>query len=188
MKNYFLIISFFVFNILHAQEIRLYQEKDHTILCNMIANNEELLVPGNDFDTRIAETVKFLGSNNYTTQVYIKNDELVGFITYTKEGYVAPFIDMKNYDSKKPTSILHGAIQLLAVQEKYYRQGIGKALVKVALEDMKCKKVEAVILQTKVKNSAARSLYEKFGFELMFPVAPTVSDCFYRLLFLGNSQ
>lgn len=178
-----LIASFSFVPNLHAHEIRLYQKNDHEVLRAMIAKNEELLVPGNDHNARVLQTEKYITSDKYITQVCVKNGEPVGFITYTKDGYEAPLIDMHNFDPQAPMhSVLHGAIQLFSVQEKYYRQGIGKALIEAALEDMKLKKIRAIIVQTKVGNIAARSLYEKCGFVLMFPIAPGIDDCFYRLV------
>lgn len=166
-----LIFSFFYLINIYAHEIRLYKDTDQATLRAVLMKNEDLLLPGPDFNTRVAETEKYFKSNNYITKVCIKDGKPVGFITYVKDGYLAPGFN-----------ILYGCIQLLAVVEKYYRQGIGKALVEVALEDMKHKKIQEVIVMTKVKNIASRALYEKLGFQILFPIAPFAEDCFYRFL------
>lgn len=183
LRLVFLTACLIVLNASYGNEIRLYQESDHAALRAMLANNEELLVPGNDVSVQVAETEKFFNSKNYTTKVYVKNDKPVGFITYSKEGVMAPFIeDMKSYNPNKVESVPQGVVQLFNVLEEHRCQGIGTSLLTHALEDMKSKKIKVVIVQTKVANVSARSLYEKAGFALMFPVAPFVSDCFYRLV------
>jgi len=185
MENHFfisaLIASCFVLTNLHANEIRLYQESDHATLRGMLADNEDLLVLGDDFNIRVSETERYLDSANYTTQVYIKNNEPVAFITYTKNAFKAQLVD-SNDPTKIRDAVPHGAIQLLSVQKKYHRQGIGTALLETAVKDMKSKKVETIFLQTKVANTASCSLYEKNGFKLMFTIVPGIHDCFYRLL------
>ena len=51
--------SLFILINLQANEIRLYQESDHKVLSAMLASNEELLVLGNDFTTRVSETARY---------------------------------------------------------------------------------------------------------------------------------
>ncbi len=190
MNNYlritFLTSCLAILGTSNGHEIRLYKESDHAVLRDMLANNKELLLPGNDVSIQVAKTEKYLNSKNYTTKVCVKNNKPVGFITYVKEGVVVPFFDMndmKNFDPNK--TVLNGAIQLFNVLEEHRCQGIGTALLTNALEDMKSKKIKVVIVQTKVGNAASRSLYEKAGFTLLVPIGPHVSpllDCIYRLV------
>ena len=186
MKNKFFVVTliscFFIASVLNANGVRLYEDRDHATLCSLLKSHpEDLLVqnePGvnRSQNERFAQTEKYLTSKKYITQVYSKNDETVGFITYTKEIFKAPFFDAQ---SKQVTQVFMGNVALLAVQDAHRRQGIGKELLEVAMADMKNKNVEMVMLTTKVTNTASRSLYEKFGFKLLFGVVPGVPDCIY---------
>ena len=177
MKKYILtlllFVSFFAFKNIDANVIRLYQEGDHAILRAMMAGNEDLLLPGADLESRILATVKFFGSKNYTTKVYVNDEKPIGFITYQKE--------LSGNRVFRWILGSPGCIQLFNVHEGHRRQGIGVALINDALVDMKSKGFDAIILQTKVANIPARAFYEKHGFILSFPVAPGATDCLYKL-------
>lgn len=178
MKNLFLVLGLLgtavAFKDIQAEGIRLYQEDDFAILSAMVASNEDLLVPeGDNLEDRVLKTLKFFGSKNYITKVFVKDDKLVGFITYQKE---VPSLNwLLKWFIGSP-----GVIQLLNVHEEYRRQGIGAALLHDALEYMKTHRFDTVLLQTKVANASARVLYEKNGFVLLFPIALGESDCWYK--------
>ena len=58
-----------------------------------------------------------------------------------------------------------GYIGMLAVQSKYRRKGIGKALVRQVLKRMKDMNCTSVTLETEVSNVSAQRLYQNsFGF------------------------
>lgn len=179
-----LLAGFFVLSTLYSMDIRLYQDTDLPFARALITSYpEDLLVPGNNLQTRLSETERYLVSKNYITQVCTINNEPAGFIVYSKEGVSTPFIEnAMNYDWTKPMEmVLQGVVQILAVQSKYHRKGIGKALLIKALDEMKSKNINAVLVQTKGNNTASRALYEKFGFKLMFPVpSGCTGDILYR--------
>ena len=59
---FLLIISYFGFNNIVADGIRLYQENDRACLKNaMLAGNKELLLPGDNLEEQVAKTTKFFG-------------------------------------------------------------------------------------------------------------------------------
>ena len=60
--------------------------------------------------------------------------------------------------------VLRGYIAMLAVKQEFRRGGIGRCLVKQAIEAMKAHGVEEIVLETEVTNAAALKLYEGFGF------------------------
>lgn len=169
------LVSFSAFKPMKANPIRLFQEEDEPTLRAMVAGNEELLLPGNTLAERVLATAKFFGSKNYTTKVYVHDEKPVGFITYQKE-VTTPWLLKWLLGSP-------GFIQIFNVDQEHRRHGIGAALMKVALEDMKSKGFDSVMLQTKVANSPARAFYEKHDFKLLFPVAPGMTDCFYKLTY-----
>mmetsp|Transcript_11018 Transcript_11018/g.21598 ORF Transcript_11018/g.21598 Transcript_11018/m.21598 type:complete len:100 (+) Transcript_11018:2530-2829(+) len=57
-----------------------------------------------------------------------------------------------------------GYIAMLDVKQAYRGRGIGKELVKRAIEKMKEEDVEEVVLETEVTNTAALRLYQSLGF------------------------
>ncbi|EPZ32556.1 putative acyltransfersase [Rozella allomycis CSF55] len=59
---------------------------------------------------------------------------------------------------------LRGYIGMVAVDEKYRKQGIGTKLVTRAVEMMKMKGAKEVVLETEADNLAAISFYERLGF------------------------
>ena len=65
-----------------------------------------------------------------------------------------------------------GEIYILAVAPRYQRQGIGKALMTYACDQIKQKGMEMVMVETggDLGHAPARKTYENFGFE-QWPVA-----------------
>ncbi len=174
MNKSFLTVSFLVqlvtFNAISADGIRLFQESDRPSLNTMLQNNPDLLLPGNSLKKEVASNARFFGNKNYTTQVFVKKDEIAGFITYQKA--------MPHWLAKLVVGAL-GSIQLLGVHENYRKQGIAHTLVTHALEDMTKIGFDTVMLQAKVANPVARHVYEKNGFKLTHPVQWGDTDCTY---------
>ncbi|KAH7722416.1 GNAT domain containing protein [Aphelenchoides avenae] len=57
-----------------------------------------------------------------------------------------------------------GYIAMLAVEERVRRMGIGSRLVRTAIECMKSRGCDEVVLETEVTNQKALNLYNKLGF------------------------
>lgn len=58
-----------------------------------------------------------------------------------------------------------GDITNVAVCEKYRRRGIGGMLINAVINSAEEKGLSALTLEVRKSNTAARSLYEKYGFE-----------------------
>jgi ribosomal protein S18 acetylase RimI-like enzyme len=70
-----------------------------------------------------------------------------------------------NHSTETMAKVPTGYIGMLAVQSKYRRKGIGKALVRQVLQRMKDMGCTSVTLETEVKNGTAQRLYQDcFGF------------------------
>lgn len=57
-----------------------------------------------------------------------------------------------------------GYIAMLAVEEAFRGQGIATRLVCMAVESMKARSADEVVLETEVTNAASLRLYESLGF------------------------
>lgn len=174
MNKYFLSLTstfFCIFTAILGDEIRIYKDSDYPYLKEMICNNPELLLPGNDHQQQVEATAKFFGSKNYTTLVDVIDEKPVGFITYQKA--------LSTWWLIRWITRSGGAFQLLSVEKEYQRRGIGNKLIQAAIADMKTQGFQSITLQTKTANTAARALYEKNGFTLAMG-APGMDDCFYK--------
>jgi ribosomal protein S18 acetylase RimI-like enzyme len=184
-RNIHLFIVVFVTCMLNADNIVLYQDNHRVSLLSILKRYpEDLCIMGAGKSSQPEETASLLNSDKCVTKVYINEDEPVGFVNYTKEVYLAPFIENPfSFNQSKPIqSKRHGVIHLLGVSEENQRQGIGRTLVLEALKAMEDKGVEVVFVATAANNTAARSLYEKCGFSLHMPVSPGAPAAVYRLI------
>jgi ribosomal protein S18 acetylase RimI-like enzyme len=59
-----------------------------------------------------------------------------------------------------------GFIEILAVDQRYRRQGIGKKLINLIMQRLKQKGVKEVLLHTRKKNRAANSFHKKWDLGL----------------------
>ncbi|KAJ2160183.1 hypothetical protein GGF46_002445 [Coemansia sp. RSA 552] len=69
-----------------------------------------------------------------------------------------------NYFPLEKPALLRGYIGMVAVGKPWRGQGIGQALVRKALESMREKGAEEVVLEAETDNLGALMLYEKLGF------------------------
>ena len=100
--------------------------------------------------TNIIEmTNKFV--KNADVFIMYENNEIVGMVV----GYISNSFCDKGY------------ISVLAVQEKYRKQGIATSLLKRFLLKSKKANLVAVHLYTSIKNKSAIRLYESLGFSIV---------------------
>lgn len=84
----------------------------------------------------------------YDSFVVVLNDNLVGYI-----------ISKITYPE---THILN-----LTVKKNFRKNGIGKALVELIISDARLRNSENIILEVRVNNTDAQSLYKKLNFEVI---------------------
>ncbi|MDR2558357.1 MAG: GNAT family N-acetyltransferase [Oscillospiraceae bacterium] len=99
------------------------------------------------YDSR-EEVTKFLAKNPETCFIAEENGELIGTVLAGNDGRTA-------------------LIYRLAVDEKYRIRGIGRALVKKAVEALKREGMEAVTLFCLKDNESGNAFWEKIGFTEM---------------------
>lgn len=92
---------------------------------------------------------EFLDEENTIAYKYRKNDVLVGYIS----GQTV--LDECNVNN-------------VVVDENYRRQGIASELLTAFINECRNRKVNFVFLEVATTNEAAKSLYQKFGFEPLF--------------------
>ena len=90
--------------------------------------------------------------------------DFVYFLTRPGVGFTVAVMDERLVGYVIATGgVSHGTVQSIAVSPEYRRGGIGKALMKSALEHLS--KYERVYLLVERNNVAAISLYHKFSFK-----------------------
>lgn len=92
---------------------------------------------------------EFLDEENTIAYKYCKGDVLVGYIS----GQTV--LDECNVNN-------------VVVDENYRRQGIASELLTAFINECRNRKVNFVFLEVATTNEAAKSLYQKFGFEPLF--------------------
>ena len=164
-KSIFYLLFIFLLNSVKSDEIRLYKNTDYSILAHMLSSNPDLWVIDSNLETQLQKSLNYFSNTEYVTYVFVKNHEIAGFITYQ--------ISFNTDDDYT------GIIEFLNVDEKYRGHKIGTQLLTHALKDMYQKGFKTIVLTTKITNLAARALYEKQGFKLLFPKVG-LSDCIYQ--------
>ncbi len=84
-------------------------------------------------------------------------------------------------------------INNVAVTEKYRRNGIASDLIVFMINELKCQDCALATLEVRESNSAARAVYESFGFINLgirknFYSHPTENACIYTLYFDNESE
>jgi len=87
------------------------------------------------------------------------NQKIIGFI-YGRESKNIPDEVLRKW---KATRV--GSVEVLAVEEKYRRRGIGTQLLKSLFQAFTEKGIDTVTLSTPAEEIAAKRLYDKLGFE-----------------------
>jgi [ribosomal protein S18]-alanine N-acetyltransferase len=97
--------------------------------------------------------------DGYQREIESPNSELIGLFSNPKE---TNLLAMGCF-----WSILEEAhITILAVHPQYQRQGLGQMLLNSLLKIAQYRGLERATLEVRPSNSAALSLYEKFGFQI----------------------
>ena len=87
------------------------------------------------------------------------NQRIVGFV-YGRESKNVPVEVLRKW---KATRV--GSVEILAVEEKYRRRGIGTQLLKSLFQAFTERGIDTVTLSTPAEEVAAKRLYDKLGFE-----------------------
>ncbi len=87
------------------------------------------------------------------------NQRIIGFV-YGRESKNVPEEVLRKW---KATRV--GSVEVLAVEEKYRRRGIGTQLLKSLFQAFTERGIDTVTLSTPAEEIAAKRLYDKLGFE-----------------------
>jgi streptothricin acetyltransferase len=98
-------------------------------------------------------------SNEIDFITYISNPDKTIFLAYTGDELAGQVRIQKYWNG-------YAYLDDLAVDAKYRRQGIGRALIARAIEWAKSKNLPGIMLETQNNNGAACRLYERCGFVL----------------------
>lgn len=115
-------------------------------------------------------TMQYIMSNKYITDVIRIDNKTVGFINYLVNN--AEFLTFQFGRG--------GIVHLLGIDSDYQGHGYGKQLLQHAIGQMCAQYVSSIVINAKIDNTKARSLYEKNGFACVFSYG---SDCIYLRAF-----
>ncbi len=93
-----------------------------------------------------------MSSDTGTIKIAVVDEEIVGYVLYS--WHITPL----------ETRLKVGTIYDLFVRREYRQRGIGTALLKSAIDDLKERGMKIVRINVLSKNLNAIYLYEKFGF------------------------
>lgn len=115
-------------------------------------------------DGGIEQTMKYICSPNLITLVAKdENNTIIGVINYTiKLNTVATALE--SVLSWLGFNKIGRYINILIVEPHYQGQGVGTALIKSALQDLKSHKITSVYVGVAVENELGQKFYEKLGF------------------------
>jgi ribosomal protein S18 acetylase RimI-like enzyme len=98
----------------------------------------------------------------------LNNNESVIFVALNDKSKPAGFTQLyPNYSSVR--AVKNWTLNDLYVDKDYRKQGIGKKLIKTAMEFAKNDNAKFVELSTAIDNYTAQSVYEKIGFKKQEP-------------------
>ncbi len=101
--------------------------------------------------------ISFLGS-------VIKNGNGTVKLVETEDGTLAGYVFYQRGEGSLKLKRKKGVIYDLYVRPQFRNRGMGSALLKNALDDLKRRGVEIVQLTVMSKNNRALNLYKKYGF------------------------
>ena len=123
---------------------------DHQAVNIIYKKNWPFLCVGRDYDQKIVDIL--IGPDSCpeapkSVKVLYDNKHVCGFITYYHQ---------------IPQN--RGYIEQLAIQADYQRKGFGLQLMRYAIENLKQKDIEKILIYVRKDNIPALTLYEKLGF------------------------
>ena len=98
-------------------------------------------------------------AEEFDSKFYMDHPDRAIFFAYLDEELVGEIRLRKNWNE-------YACIDTIAVDSKYRNQGVGRALIKQAIEWAKKKSFPGLMLETQDNNSTACLFYESCGFEL----------------------
>ncbi|EDV38901.1 uncharacterized protein Dana_GF25035 [Drosophila ananassae] len=119
-------------------------------------DESQLKVIQNMIDKELSEPYSI-----YTYRYFVYNWPDLCLFAMDGDRYVGVIVS--KLDMTLP-GVPQGYIAMLAVDEAYRKQGIGKTLVVMAIEAMALKDAAMVVLETEMTNKPALALYESLGF------------------------
>jgi len=107
----------------------------------------------------VPQYIKQYEDEEFDPATYIDNPDRVVFHAYVDDEIVGQIRVLKWWNA-------YAYIDDIAVEEKYRRQGVGRALIGSAIEWAREKGFPGIMLETQDNNVAGCKLYESCGFEL----------------------
>eukprot|EP00210_Caulerpa_lentillifera_P003224 g3079.t1 len=97
----------------------------------------------------------------FTYRFFLHNWPKLCFLSFDKEHCFGTVVCKLEQRSE---NLQRGYIAMLVVEEKYRTHGVGRHLVKLAIEEMIAQGANEISLEAEVTNTGALRLYESLGF------------------------
>jgi hypothetical protein len=113
-------------------------------------------IDSQNLEKRTADWTEWLQDETVTRLLAIQDDKFVGFIAFGPLRTAPP-------GTSKIRPAYSSEIYGLYLMPEYFRQGVGTALIKQAVEDLKYQKYQSTCLWVLKDNKRACAFYEKMG-------------------------
>jgi ribosomal protein S18 acetylase RimI-like enzyme len=132
-------------------------DSSFTVSSKLILNAESGTISYTIMD--VPPYTKQYGAEEFDSKYYLDHLDRAIFLAYLDEELAGEIRLRKNWNG-------YAYIDHIAVDSKYRKQGVGRILIKHAIEWARAKEFPGIMLETQNNNVAACRLYAGCGFEL----------------------
>uniref|UniRef100_A0A7S2YUE1 N-acetyltransferase domain-containing protein n=2 Tax=Eukaryota TaxID=2759 RepID=A0A7S2YUE1_9CHLO len=127
----------------------------------------------------------------FTYRYFVYNWPQLCFLAFERVGTEEHCVGALVCKADLHKQVLRGYVAMLVVERRLRKRGIGKEMVKMAIERMIAEGCAEVVLEAEVSNKAALNLYSKLGFirdKRLYKYYLTGTDAYRLKLSISNAH